>query len=340
MLCCSFVICREHLSPRLFHHSFISPSLSSFSRVQSNYIYYITYFVLIAELITSIVVLNITWNDECDTHLRLWLVGYTIRSALYLPLVRYEHYFVQRMADLNQHRVFKTVKMFFEIAALMWFVLGNSYVFGAQTCPNTAPVLYKTCLVWMILGYIGLGLPLIFCLGLIFCFPCVYIVVQYLASRPDPHVEKAINQVPSRTFKAGMYSEEDAVCAICLVPYEAGTTELRIPACGHHFHKKCADDWFRIKPHCPLCRKPIDGSAPEDADPSSPRHLNSDLEAGGGGSGAGERRGSAGASSGGAVSPQARVQPMLHPSANSPLAGSERRGSRPIGPYSSVDINQ
>ncbi len=232
-------------------------------RSQSNYIYYFTYLVLLAELITSVVVLNTTWNDDCDTHLRVWLIGYVVRSTIYVPVVAYEHYFVVRLEDLNQHRLFKTIKMFFEIGALMWFVLGNSYVFGAQTCQSTAPTLYRVCLAWMILGYIGLGLPLFFCLGLIFCFPCVYLVMQYLASRPDPLVESVINRLPTKTFRAGMYSEEDAVCAICLVPYEP-STELRILSCNHHFHKSCADDWFRIKPHCPLCRKPIDGSSAEE----------------------------------------------------------------------------
>lgn len=48
-------------------------------------------------------------------------------------------------------------------------------------------------------------------------------------------------------------------CPICLAKYEDGTyrRDLR---CGHTFHKKCVDRWFRHlstwdrEPTCPICR--------------------------------------------------------------------------------------
>lgn len=38
-------------------------------------------------------------------------------------------------------------------------------------------------------------------------------------------------------------------CAICL---DSNTNY--ITACNHHFHKKCIEEWYKIKPICPLCR--------------------------------------------------------------------------------------
>ena len=49
------------------------------------------------------------------------------------------------------------------------------------------------------------------------------------------------------------------ICAICLECYTPGTYK-RILNCGHVFHKKCIDRWFRrldddvMELKCPVCR--------------------------------------------------------------------------------------
>jgi len=228
-------------------------------------LYGVTYVILLAQLVASVIVLIVSWDQACDTRLHSWLVGYTLRTVLYFPFIAYEQYLGNAVSG-PQHRPFRVSKMFFEICALMWFVLGNSYLFGAHTCQDTAPSLYRICLVWVILGYIGLTLPLLFCLLLVFCFPCVYVVISYLAEassvRQRERVEKEIQSVPTARFHTGMYPEEDAKCIICLEDYQEGV-ELRVMRCRHHFHKSCADGWFRLKPHCPLCQANLDGTPAE-----------------------------------------------------------------------------
>lgn len=44
-------------------------------------------------------------------------------------------------------------------------------------------------------------------------------------------------------------------CPICLEQYIPGIYK-RTLSCGHYFHKKCIDEWFkRENMDCPLCRK-------------------------------------------------------------------------------------
>lgn len=69
-------------------------------------------------------------------------------------------------------------------------------------------------------------------------------------SKTDP---KGFRRIP----KDHPLTEED--CPICLAKYQDGTyrRDLR---CGHTFHKKCVDRWFRHlrkfdkEPTCPICR--------------------------------------------------------------------------------------
>jgi hypothetical protein len=39
------------------------------------------------------------------------------------------------------------------------------------------------------------------------------------------------------------------ICPICLLD----NTDFKTK-CNHYFHKKCLDEWLKIKPICPLCR--------------------------------------------------------------------------------------
>jgi len=260
------------------HNRFRREVQSTVNQAQARFVYGVTYLVLVSQLVISIVVSVVTWDAPCDSRLQLWLVGHIVRCAIYLPVTRYEQLYFGRPDYEFNHRCFRTSKLLFEIAALLWFVLGNSYVFGAVTCMQTAPLLYGTCFAWMITGYIGLGLPLLFCLSLVFCFPCVYVLLQHFSEvvvPPAPDLEKRINAVPVAKYVPGMFVDpEDAKCIVCLEEYQPGV-ELRVLPCKHHFHKTCADGWFRMKPHCPLCHAELDGSRapPEERAGRGSQHL-------------------------------------------------------------------
>jgi hypothetical protein len=60
-------------------------------------------------------------------------------------------------------------------------------------------------------------------------------------------------------FASGMIAPADALCAVCLIEYEAGD-ELRFLPCKHHFHKACIDPWLHKNKTCATCRQDIDPS--------------------------------------------------------------------------------
>lgn len=48
--------------------------------------------------------------------------------------------------------------------------------------------------------------------------------------------------------------EEKEECIICLDEVEKEWRELE---CHHRYHKKCIEDWIKVKAKCPLCMKHI-----------------------------------------------------------------------------------
>ena len=47
--------------------------------------------------------------------------------------------------------------------------------------------------------------------------------------------------------------EEDEICAICCIDIKSNGETLELK-CHHNYHKKCIEQWFRRKEHCPICR--------------------------------------------------------------------------------------
>ncbi|KAG0602873.1 hypothetical protein M758_10G048100 [Ceratodon purpureus] len=63
-----------------------------------------------------------------------------------------------------------------------------------------------------------------------------------------------ISSLPLVAYQKGMVPKEDAGCSICLNNYDIGEIVCRLPRCGHIFHIRCLEEWFRTDGSCPLCR--------------------------------------------------------------------------------------
>jgi len=54
----------------------------------------------------------------------------------------------------------------------------------------------------------------------------------------------------------------DDCCAVCLQDGAAPAAWSRVAPCGHRFHAACVEKWLRVKPSCPVCRRPAAPSPP------------------------------------------------------------------------------
>lgn len=80
-------------------------------------------------------------------------------------------------------RLLYKIKEPVDIFGLVWFSLGNLWVFGAETCGASAPATYKLSLAVIILTYAVILFPILLLLILLpmacFCLPClIRILVQ------------------------------------------------------------------------------------------------------------------------------------------------------------------
>ncbi|KAJ1262518.1 hypothetical protein BS78_09G114100 [Paspalum vaginatum] len=95
-------------------------------------------------------------------------------------------------------------------------------------------------------------------------------------ARDRMEVERAITALPVFVHSSAS-SDPDAAaaaeCAICIAEFADGEEGRLLPRCGHRFHARCVDTWFRFHTTCPLCRATVlddagAAAAPPAAQPS------------------------------------------------------------------------
>ena len=50
-------------------------------------------------------------------------------------------------------------------------------------------------------------------------------------------------------------AKEHGICSLCSTVYSENNVSKKLP-CTHHFHQKCAEDWFSKRGYCPQCIRP------------------------------------------------------------------------------------
>ncbi|CAH9065605.1 unnamed protein product [Cuscuta europaea] len=68
----------------------------------------------------------------------------------------------------------------------------------------------------------------------------------------DSYPKLLYSEVKEYEKKDSDYSSSE--CCICLADYEDDDIVRVLPECGHLFHVKCIDIWFKRRPTCPFCR--------------------------------------------------------------------------------------
>lgn len=73
------------------------------------------------------------------------------------------------------------------------------------------------------------------------------------AAMPQPPVQQQQKTWTSRHDSQNSWNGSTTQCSICLEDLNGSTREMRT-SCGHCFHEKCLQEWFKTERICPNCR--------------------------------------------------------------------------------------
>jgi hypothetical protein len=82
-------------------------------------------------------------------------------------------------------------------------------------------------------------------------------------ARDRREVQLAITALPVfvHSCSPGAAPPAAAECAICIAEFADGDKGRLLPRCGHRFHARCVDTWFRFHTTCLLCRATVIAAA-------------------------------------------------------------------------------
>jgi len=206
------------------------------------------------EMIATAAVLATDWDTECNRHLNLWILIFSSRFILVIPLQIYR-YRSNRAGNIEVVEDTTKLLNWINIITFLWFIVGQSWIYGVQNCKKSA--LYIYCLIVISVIYFGLLLPIIIVISICLCTPCILVVFQYLGADSSQAASQAeIRRLPTRTLCADDIGEDTNPCSICQEDF-AADEEVRDLPCQHYFHSHCIDQWLVIQKKCPLCRHDI-----------------------------------------------------------------------------------
>jgi len=234
---------------------------------------YVIMGVNLPQVLATIIVLAMHWSDAdvCDKNHTLrwkwWAALSALRMLSYTGAVFFMDYYRAWLQERrDQYERCKSIRNTIDAFGLVWFVVGNMWLFGDDdhTCahPNESPI-YNLCVSLLVINYIQICLPCIIAILLIpifcFCMPCL---IRLLARLHDPRAtagatDAAIDTLPEIVVdNTHIRVGQENTCPICLSEMCIGE-QARMLRCNHIFHKQCVDEWLRVNASCPTCRKPI-----------------------------------------------------------------------------------
>ncbi|CAH1757188.1 3462_t:CDS:2 [Entrophospora sp. SA101] len=169
------------------------------------------------QVVVTVTILIVAYPKTCDKPLKIFLVLYIIRVIIACPVNVYLYLNPRdnRRNGQNENNARRDnwidkwidrVKSFLDLFATLWFIIGNYLLFTTETCQRTAPEIFYLSLTWVILGYIIITIPILLCLAVIFCLPCVIVAMRVLHVGEAVGItgasEDLISKIPSYKYKS------------------------------------------------------------------------------------------------------------------------------------------
>jgi hypothetical protein len=215
-------------------------------------------------------------GKTCDKPLRTYAAVEVVTQAIAFGLYICVHHYngcdpVQANQDViaarfSLSRWIQFMRRVLNMFWMFWLVMASFWTFSADTCDETAPLLYTFSLVIVLIHLVFFGLVLVCCWCALLVIAVIYRLHPEIFTQQNSVAgasDKAINALETKKYAVGMVDAEDAKCAICLAAYEPGE-DIRFLPCDskkHHFHNQCIDEWLRISGSCPYCKHGIEEKA-------------------------------------------------------------------------------
>jgi len=212
--------------------------------------------------------LPIIHPDACNRELQIYIILSCVSCFFYfwlsITIIKMLPDDISSLALLERHESMKwllvvLLKQLLGLYDFITFLYGNYYYFtSTPSCQDTSTPIFIYSTVMIVVGYIGIVLPIILFFVLAHKYPeYVFSRRGEVDKRLKPVSQKRINALPLLVYNDELVLHNDHTCSICLLAYEQGIHVRQLPCC-HHYHQTCIDEWLLKKDSCPLCNRTLD----------------------------------------------------------------------------------
>ncbi|CAH2037491.1 unnamed protein product [Thlaspi arvense] len=210
----------------------------------------------LVQTFAALVVLTPAKDEQPQTLLLAWLIGYTCGCIISMLLSMFWclRMYNQEAGEYPRTRsdgVVKNMKMGLECFFIVWLILGIVWICDGHSSPSDAPKHYRLCVAFIVYSCIR--------------FAAGFLI--WLCSGKESEGGGTVFQGPTNDDVSSFVLNVLTIlvvlcvqsCCICLVKYGEKEGATRKLECSHVFHLECIDKWLRVKPTCPLCQTLVRG---------------------------------------------------------------------------------
>lgn len=146
----------------------------------------------------TIVVLVVDRDAPSDAlYLKVLIILYAVRAIIRTPFTIYAHLHprVQGAPLTSRDLLLDRQNTLMEIAGTCLFFLCNYFLFTLHGCQEWAPGVFYLTLVYVIMGYIQIMIPILLCLAVILCLPLVLWAMRWMGVGPVSGLKAATEEM-------------------------------------------------------------------------------------------------------------------------------------------------